>query len=85
MRTCRFKAEKLVMPNQLPALRNQRTAVCEVRCRSQRRDSELGKASLFIAEIDTAFAPLASDRPEDLGFAVHGMPAVQLPAVETPL
>src|SRR5262247_1701985 len=32
----------------------------------------------IIAEIDTAFAPLASDRPEDLGSAVHGMPAVQL-------
>src|SRR5262245_10674029 len=39
----------------------------------------------IIAEIDTAFAPLASDRPEDLGSAVHGMPAVQLSAVETPL
>ena len=26
-----------------------------------------------------------SDRPEDLGSAVHGMPAVQLSAVETPL
>jgi len=38
-----------------------------------------------IAEIDTAFAPLASDRPEDLGSAVHGMPAVQLSAVETAL
>jgi len=33
----------------------------------------------------TAFAPLASDRPEDLGSAVHGMPAVQPSAVETPL
>src|SRR5262249_58743584 len=39
----------------------------------------------IIAEIDTAFAPLASDRPEDVGSAVHGMPAVQLSAVETPL
>jgi hypothetical protein len=39
----------------------------------------------IIAEIDTAFAPLASDRPEDLGSAVHGMPAIQLSAVETPL
>src|SRR5262249_20158583 len=29
----------------------------------------------IIAEIDTAFAPLASNRPEDLGSAVHGMPA----------
>jgi hypothetical protein len=38
-----------------------------------------------IAAIDTAFAPFARDRPEDLGFAVHGMPAVQLSAVETPL
>jgi hypothetical protein len=44
-----------------------------------------GNWQIFIAEIDTAFAPLASDRPEDLGFAVHGMPAVQLSAVETPL
>src|SRR5262249_59815571 len=39
----------------------------------------------IIAEIDTAFAPLASDRPKDLGSAVHGMPAVQPSAVETPL
>jgi hypothetical protein len=39
----------------------------------------------IIAEIDTAFAPLASDRPEDLGSAVHGMPVLQLSAVETPL
>jgi hypothetical protein len=31
----------------------------------------------IIAENDTAFAPLASDRPKDLGSAVHGMPAVQ--------
>ena len=39
----------------------------------------------IIAEIDTAFAPLASYRPKDLGSAVHGMPAVQPSAVETPL
>ena len=39
----------------------------------------------IIAESDTAFAPLASDRPKDLGSAVHGMPAVQPSAVETPL
>ena len=39
----------------------------------------------IIAEIDTAFAPLASYRPKDLGSAVHGMPAVQPSALETPL
>src|SRR5262249_51088031 len=31
---------------QLPALRDQRTAVCEVRCRSQRRDSSARKGDI---------------------------------------